>query len=98
MTELTKDPFEEEKIHKGNLSREAKELLSNPMLERFFEDRIAECVQAFINLPFGCKLEEYQTVQHDFHSVNRLKTTLEQYVTDFRMMELRDRNVDVEGI
>jgi len=96
--EITKDPFEEERNHKASLSREAKELLANPMLQGFIEHRKEECVQAFFNLPFGGKLEEYQTVQHDFHSIERLKVALEKFVADYDLMELSDRKIDVEGI
>ena len=96
--ELTEDPFEEEKIEIGRLSNEARELLANPMLQRFFEDRKQECFEAFCRLPFGCKLEEYQTVQHDYHSVIRLEQKLNDHVDNFKLLEMRDLKVDVEGI
>jgi len=96
--ELTKDPFEGERNEKARLSREAKELLVNPMIQGFLEHRENECVQAFLNLPFGSDLQQYQTVQHDYHSIRRFKSALEKYVADFNLMEMRDREVDVEGI
>lgn len=98
MTEQTKDPFEEEKNYKGRLSREAKELLANPMLQGFFKDREQECFEAFRRLPLGTKMEEYQVVQHDLLSVGRLEQALKEYVANFNLLEMRDNQVDVEGI
>ena len=96
--EQTEDTFEQERVVKSRQPREAKELLNHPMLKQFFEDSEKQSFVAFGNLPLDTKLEEFQIVWHDLRAVRRLKRRLDQYVADFKMLELRDGQVDVEGI
>lgn len=93
---------ENETAKRLNQGREAQQLLKNPLMEGFFKSHFAVCQKAFCDLPMGCSIEQYQTVQHDFLAIQRLHSYLETYImrakTDVLDQKAKNRlpeNMDV---
>ena len=81
--------------------QEAQMLLQNPLIEGFFASCFHANYVAFCGLPLGATLEQYQTIHHNFLSLQELRNALEQYVRQAKMdtMEVkRQENVpeDIE--
>ena len=87
-----------EKTRKLHMANEAKRLLAEPLIDGFFKHQELQCFEAIKRLPFGTKLEEYQTVHHDLMAVLRLKTTLQTYIQEYDMLALTERQGQVDNI
>ena len=98
MTPDRQELEEQEKARKAHFAREAKRILSEPLVEGFLKEQEAECFEAFRRLPLDTKLEEYQVVHHDLLAVTRFKLKLETYIKEHEMVLLQERTKDVEGI
>lgn len=61
--------------------QEAQTLLQNPLMENFFAARFHANYKAFCDLPLGATLEQYQTVHHNFLSLQDLRRDLEKHIT-----------------
>ena len=72
---------QDDTVQRLTQGREAQQLLQNPLIEGFFSSHLAACQQAFRELPMGCSIEQYQTVQHDFLALQRLHDSLKSFVT-----------------
>jgi len=94
----TEELAAEEKDRKARLAQEAKRILDEPMIKSFFKDQAAMCHEAFMSLPMGSKLEEYQTVHHDLLAVKRLEAKLELYIKEYQLFELYDSQKEVPEI
>jgi len=78
--------------------QEAKRILQSPLIKDFFTTQLAMCHKAFCALPMGCKIEQYQTVQHDFLALKRLESSLERFITvaeaDIFNRQIKDNILD----
>jgi len=88
----------QEKDHKAHLAREAKRILSEPLVEGFLKDSETESLEALKRLPLGAKLEEYQTIHHDLLASMRFKTKLNAYISEHEMVLLQERRGEGEGV
>jgi len=92
--------MEEEEESRLRRGRDAKELLSHPLVEEFFKARFRECYDAFMSLPFGATLEQYQAVHMNLRSLQDLRSSLAQHVTVAKSEVMRqalmsDKELDV---
>ena len=89
-----------EKNKKAHLAQEAKRILGEPLIQKFFENQEIETLEAMKNLPMGASLEVYQTIHHDLISGIKLKQRLESYIKEFESLEIQERLriSDVDGI
>jgi len=76
---------QDESIKRIAQGREAKQLLQNPLIEGFFESQYKLYFKAFCELPMGSSIENYQTIQHDYLALKRLRVSLEEYVQRAKM-------------
>jgi len=82
---------------KFELSQKALELLSEPMIEKFFVEGISDCQVAFETLPMGSSRDEYQTVHHDLLAMKRLKLYLEKHIKEYEIHKLM-KDTEVEAV
>ena len=74
--------------------REAQQLLQNPLVEGFIESQYKLCFKAFCDLPMGSKIENYQTIQHDYLALQRLRDSLVAYVQRAKMDVVETKRQD----
>lgn len=91
----TPDAEKTRKLHRAN---EAKRIMSEPLLQEFFDNQEKTCFEAFKCLPMGARLEEYQTVQHDILATERLKFAMLNYIQDFKIMVSEEIKEDTIGV
>ena len=92
--------MQDEQAKRLNQGRESQQLLQNPLISGFFSDHFEACQQAFRHLPMGCPIEQYQTIQHDFLALERLRISLEAYIVraETDTFERKQRNELPEDI
>lgn len=88
---MTENDEAAEKTRKFQLAQEAKRILSEPLIEGFFDGEEAVCLEAFRRLPMGATIEEYQTLHHNLLASVRLKLTLQAYIEDHEMVVFQER-------
>ena len=86
------DDYQDEIAKRLSQGQEAQRLLQNPLIEGFFDNHYKLCYKAFCELPMGCLLENYQTVQHDYLALKRLRGSLEAYIQRAEM-DVLDRKI-----
>ena len=71
----------------------ANELLTNPLVQRFFKNKVDELFNKFCSLKLGCPVEDYRELHLQIDSLNGLRLMLESLRTkgereQFRMERL----------
>jgi len=71
---------QDETVKRMTLGREARQLLDNPLLARFFKEQESQYVKAFRQLPLDSNIEEYKIVHFALLANEQLKLALKAYV------------------
>ena len=89
-----------EKNRRAHLAKEAKRILSEPLINEFIKDNDINTLQALKRLPIGAELHMYQTIHHDLLATMRFKEKLEAYIQNQESAELQERFgvTEVDGI
>jgi hypothetical protein len=95
-----KEEIKREEVNSRALyyAREAKRILSEPLLQSYFESQWHACCNAFFNLPIGATLEQYQAVHSDLRAAVKLKLSLENYIKEYAIVEQHEKQAAAEGV
>jgi len=82
--------MDEEQAQRQLRGIEAEVLLQQPIISQFFEKRFRACYDAFVGLPMGATLQQYQTVHHDLLAIQALRNELEQHIRQAKADRYRE--------